>query len=884
MALDRAPWLVRAKASPPTLPAHCAQRSRLLTRLAASQHPPVVALHAAAGFGKTTLLCQWRQSLIEAGTIVGWLSLDESDDPATLIPYLALAMAEAGVDVSNTGLLNPRYQGARLDRWLDRLIATMEAEGRAMVLVLDDLERCSHESATSVIDSLLRKRPTNLRVCLAMRHNPGIALSGFAVAGALLSIGVDELRFTREELEDWYAGEATADQCDAALEQTGGWPVALRLHTGAINGGTAATLATGTNLDAYLREQLVSRLKPELSDFLAAVSILELVAAPCANYLRAADDSGSRLRELHERMGGLVLPVEGSDDTYRVHPLVRTALRLQLQEDDADRFRTLSRRAATWFQQNGRELEGMRYALNADDPSLAAEIFESMGAVQLFVREGMTRFSKALALLEGHKLEAYPRVQIARATAAAKRGRAREAQKYMDRATTGMQDRPFDLVTVDANIADLIVREYGCRPTPIPFNGPEWVQTIAAVREAPELLGMIYTVRCVYALQSGNLESGFKFGREAIAEFARAESQYGELFIYLHFGMGEMARGRLDAAGSEFLRALKMTRAEFGGDAGLKQISDILFAELYWEKGDAAAASTYANRVGRRVRQPEAWFDLHMAAYQTVAEWRCHQGRSDDALAFLDQAYDYAVTEGLDRLANFVLQIRYLTLVSVDQRDEAAALAQRYSLAEEPTSRHLTWREIEAIGRCQANIARVERDAKSAKDIARRMIDYGAQLGLARVQIHGLIELARAECLQTQHNSASQKALVDALTLAAPTRYLRPFLRAAAELAEPLRELSEHQGGSEVESLRSHLLAMLSLPDEAAGGGEMTARENEILQHLLRGKPDKLIARETGLSAHGVRYHLKKIYAKLGVNNRTQAANRARERGISKFA
>ena len=59
----------------------------------------------------------------------------------------------------------------------------------------------------------------------------------------------------------------------------------------------------------------------------------------------------------------------------------------------------------------------------------------------------------------------------------------------------------------------------------------------------------------------------------------------------------------------------------------------------------------------------------------------------------------------------------------------------------------------------------------------------------------------------------------------------------------------------------------------------LSAREREVLQRL-EGQRDKEIAAALGLSAYGVRYHIRKLFAKLGARNRAEAVRRAREMGL----
>lgn len=61
----------------------------------------------------------------------------------------------------------------------------------------------------------------------------------------------------------------------------------------------------------------------------------------------------------------------------------------------------------------------------------------------------------------------------------------------------------------------------------------------------------------------------------------------------------------------------------------------------------------------------------------------------------------------------------------------------------------------------------------------------------------------------------------------------------------------------------------------------LTTREREVLEGLSKGLSNKQIARDLDLSEPTIKLHVKTLYRKLGVNNRTQAAILARDAGLS---
>jgi DNA-binding NarL/FixJ family response regulator len=61
---------------------------------------------------------------------------------------------------------------------------------------------------------------------------------------------------------------------------------------------------------------------------------------------------------------------------------------------------------------------------------------------------------------------------------------------------------------------------------------------------------------------------------------------------------------------------------------------------------------------------------------------------------------------------------------------------------------------------------------------------------------------------------------------------------------------------------------------------QLSQRELEVLRCVAKGLPNKLIARNLGISEKTVKAHLTRIFQQLGVTDRTQAAIWAREHGI----
>jgi len=73
---------------------------------------------------------------------------------------------------------------------------------------------------------------------------------------------------------------------------------------------------------------------------------------------------------------------------------------------------------------------------------------------------------------------------------------------------------------------------------------------------------------------------------------------------------------------------------------------------------------------------------------------------------------------------------------------------------------------------------------------------------------------------------------------------------------------------------------VVSLPEEEQEPAALTDRENQVLQLLARGLPNKQIAAQLGISEHTVKFHVSSIYAKLQATNRTEAVRSGVLRGL----
>jgi LuxR family maltose regulon positive regulatory protein len=198
-------------------------------------------------------------------------------------------------------------------------------------------------------------------------------------------------------------------------------------------------------------------------------------------------------------------------------------------------------------------------------------------------------------------------------------------------------------------------------------------------------------------------------------------------------------------------------------------------------------------------------------------------------------------------------------------------------------------REIAQISRARLLVARGEHG--EALEMLTRMRETAEAAGKkgSAFEILALESLA----LRAQgKNERAVSALARTLALAEPEGYVRTFADSGPPMAALLSEVLEAQQrgrlGPDVPAyyLR-RLSAALEREDSSAttpAGVELreplSERELEVLVLLAVGKSNREIASELFVALSTVKTHIKNIYGKLDVRNRTQAVSRARELGL----
>jgi ATP/maltotriose-dependent transcriptional regulator MalT len=334
-----------------------------MTRLRQGLALPLTLISAPAGFGKTTLISEWRASNAGRDYPLACLSLEVDDnDPTRFLVYLVAALGTLKPELAETALgMLQSPQPPPIQAFLTGLINDLGQIGISFALVLDDYHVISAKPVHEALSFLLDHMPRNMHLVLLTRADPPLPLARLRARDQLVEIRADDLRFTSPEAAAFFNQvmglSLSTDDVSALGQRTEGWIAGLQLAALAIqtprlmqrSEDIAGFIATFTGSHYYVADYLVAEVlngQPELvRSFLLQTSILGRMTGELCDRLTGRSDSQAMFRQLEEANLFLV-PLDGERHWYRYHHLFADVLRTQLRQAYPDRLAELNKRAA----------------------------------------------------------------------------------------------------------------------------------------------------------------------------------------------------------------------------------------------------------------------------------------------------------------------------------------------------------------------------------------------------------------------------------------------------------------------------------------------------------------------------------------------------------
>ncbi|WP_166459553.1 LuxR C-terminal-related transcriptional regulator [Amycolatopsis pithecellobii] len=870
----------RAKVVVPDVPPGYVSRPRLLSALDQAQDATAIVVSAPAGSGKTLLLAEWVR--LRHAEDTAWVSLDPDDNDDRRFWSGILKALEYCRGVPPGNAVHHLPVPARPSRDLDftgAVVNALDELPHPVWLVLDDLHEIDGDGPLEGLETVLRQHSPALRLVLITRRDPPLSLAKLRLTDQLAEIRADDLRFSGPEAYKLLAAagvELSPDQLAELVQQTEGWAAGLRLATFSLRetedrGRFLAEFAENDRAMAdYLLDEVLSRLPPELLEFLRAISVPDEVTVELARTLSGRDDAGVMLDVL-ERTTSLVMRVSSRRRWYRVHALVRSYLLAGLNRQLPGQAAVLHRHAAAWFAEHGRPIEALAQLIQTRDADHVVAALRRL-ALPLALAGEHDLLARALAVLGEDVVVADSLLGLVSALLHLEEGEATSAE--------------VDLAHAEAAWA-----------VPAPAEA-EQLRVLVKARIA-ELAGDVGDMlRSTDGFQRGEAEQVLDplrmlhRGTALIAAGRREAAQH-----QLEAALGGARENEQDYVALQCLAALSGVAATAGDFRLMGRLSAQVLREAE-DKGwqHTMAAATASAMVGYR--------ELLLGR---PAECRRH---AEHAMRLVDGSVPPAShglsvllgalagsarfetgewTEGLTQLAEARTSARAGGRLSVGQVVLSAVLEHRAAVRfgwTEAARETVAWVRAAAPDCGELTLMRARTQFALGRPMAadallRPLLDAPETLLLPWTIIDAWL-LGAEVSLFTDDETSAHRALRKALSLAGRLDALYPLVFASPVITDLLVGRLGKLGGLQdvaaraLEVRRAERIPVIPLP--------LTGRERTVLSLLPTLRSFEEIAKDLTISSNTVKTHVRSIYQKLGVRRRRDAVTVAMARGLLESA
>ncbi|MEC0238317.1 LuxR C-terminal-related transcriptional regulator [Paenibacillus dokdonensis] len=830
-------------------------RPRLMRMLHEGMDAKLTLVSAQAGYGKTTALSEWAK---QCGSPVAWVSLDKQDnDWIRLWSYVLVSVQEQvpgfGETVRSMIGIGPTET---LEPAIAALLNELNLVNSELVIIFDDYHVIELPAIHRSMMYLLEHLPPRIHLYIASRTELPIPTARLLAKGEMHKININDLRFQLDEglafFRDMTDLVLTQEQVAELFHQTEGWISGLQLAALSLkrSDNISETIQQFSgqqhHISDYLLEEVFRHQSEPVQAFLLQTSILNRMNHSLCEAVTGQMNGQEQLERLEQR-NLFVTPLDDHKNWYRYHHLLSDFLQQLLFRTEPDKWIEVHTLAANWLEEHGLDEEAVDHYLEGKQASDAVRLIEKN--LHTLVQSKSVVLIRWVSALPEDSFAEKPMIELFYISVLLGVGEWEAAFRRVEQAKVRFQALQGKMSDVEWNQVMGNIYFF-CSVTS--YLQKDLEQTSAYF----ELVEQYVPGGSLFQTMGRNRYQGYELFDDHLAHIndLHAADAYLSKWIAIWGSKKEYPfLGYLSASYSKLLYEWnRLDEAEHVvsqvlGRKDMEPFARILIhmaisaSRIQQAKGNSQHASELLTQLKHRIDSPD--YELFMLKIE--AEQACLSVQQ----GFLQEALDWLQRCGLthtdevsrNRMAEHLSAAR--VLVACERMDEGLYLLERMQ-------------------------------ALLVKEDALR-----DRIKVSILQSVVLQRLGQPE--------ASFIHLETALRLAEPQGYIRSFIDEGPIMAEMLSaflkkveqgSLTRNNSQVSLTYVKQLLLAMDTKPDEnRSPKGILTEQEKRILRLVAGGLSNKEIAQRLYITGETVKFHMKNVYRKLGVNNRIQALQHAKE-------
>lgn len=872
---------------------------RKLEKFVENKHESLGVFCAPTGFGKTTTLARFARSLEHTEHLhVAW------------VEFMFDIGAEQNLDIvgelirsflnSNDAMVVSLAQGidineARgLERWGD-LIRALRRSHERVLLIVDGVENIRDEVSKAAINHVATTVPDNLKLIVSGQKNPGIVLFHMRANEEVLELTAEDFAYTSEEISAFFAArDIVLSNSDVhyLLNVTKGWPLGLRIISTLSNQSDRphTVLRSRRELLPWVEEYLdygaASRLGKELRHFAMQMSLIGTFDERLASMFASSDEI-ARYLPLMESQCLIIKSMATNEELraqYEFHPLFAEEIRKRARARlDTGERKSISDTAINFSLNRGRYLEAIDTAVGAGEPERALSII-SDNLYAVLSRDVSGRLAYWLEGIASRSGEHEYLYCLLNAWSAFVGGKTERAQMWLSKSErVSRVDDEESMLQGAANISRAV--QVGIYV----FSGENQKAIDLGTSSLERLGGQQLFLRCTIMHNLG--EALMRMGQfdEANEYFARAriDAELSGRRVIDILCASELAhirylQGGIDASSNIVLRALSTCsdqELEQSWAVGLLHVG-LTRAYLGW--GDTRKAKEHLDHA-MELLPPTTNRDGYIEARTEFARLKMMEGAFSEARDILIENYELLHLDHVPRgVGAYCLLTLAECLVSMRETERASRVLEEVKERApfEDTLTRLVWRY------CSARMIIAKNgDLLKAASVFERTAKEASSAGLAVLSLNAWVGAACTYRILKKRNIAFE-ILADALVKASTESFVLPFEQNVPYLHSMLYEMLHDSNvnrvlmGSRAKAIDFARVVMekqesiaptrvLDFEEDEDPRELLSKRERQVYDLLKQGKTRKEISAELDIQLNTVRTHVRNIYQKLGIHDRS---------------